>query len=527
MIFFGANDGMIHAVDARTGYEVWAFIPYNLLPKLRTLSDGQPVEQFDYFVDSSPKIAEVKLERRLAQPAAHRPGPRRHVLPGLRRDRGGHGRRAGGRRPVGGERAAQPVRHARRVDRRSSGRSRTTRASTRPTPRPSPSPTGRPAGKFKMFGDLKATATYAEKTVGFTLVGPGGRSAECRPLDQRRDRRLRLLPGRRVADSGRGAAAPKAGNALYLINADTGKLVGNAVAAAASGGTGCVTVGRRQQRAEERAAGRSDRGRRQRQPHRQQGLPRRHRRQVLALQLHRHRGDHQTADDRHRRSRSTRRRRCSSSAARTSTCSSRPAATSCRPRAPGGTGTFKLYGLKDSTAGAASTIKFAQNLATVSNIGGSGDRRTALDLALGRRRHRVLHDDHEAATTPCADFTANLYAVTYAGGAAYDADGNGKIDKNESPVAKTLAGRATAPFIVDQHLYVGTTGVPARTVARQSRSSATPRTSTTASARSACGSCRGGRSGSGGEDDPLQQLRRQVRDRARPVSEMPDPRRQG
>ena len=61
MIFFGANDGMIHAIDARTGYEVWAFIPYNLLPKLRALYDGQPVEQFDYFVDSSPKLAEVKV----------------------------------------------------------------------------------------------------------------------------------------------------------------------------------------------------------------------------------------------------------------------------------------------------------------------------------------------------------------------------------------------------------------------------------------------------------------------------------
>jgi hypothetical protein len=61
IIFFGANDGMIHAVDARTGFEVWAFIPYNLLPKLRTLLDGQPVQQFDYFVDSSPKIAEVKI----------------------------------------------------------------------------------------------------------------------------------------------------------------------------------------------------------------------------------------------------------------------------------------------------------------------------------------------------------------------------------------------------------------------------------------------------------------------------------
>ena len=61
ILFFGANDGMIHAVDARTGFEVWAFIPYNLLPKLKTLLDGQPVEQFDFFVDSSPKIAEVKL----------------------------------------------------------------------------------------------------------------------------------------------------------------------------------------------------------------------------------------------------------------------------------------------------------------------------------------------------------------------------------------------------------------------------------------------------------------------------------
>jgi len=71
MIFFGANDGMVHAVDARTGYEVWAFVPFNLLPKLRTLVDGQSVERFDYFVDSSPKIAEVKS----------RPGGRIEPLP--------------------------------------------------------------------------------------------------------------------------------------------------------------------------------------------------------------------------------------------------------------------------------------------------------------------------------------------------------------------------------------------------------------------------------------------------------------
>jgi hypothetical protein len=48
--------------------------------------------------------------------------------------------------------------------------------------------------------------------------------------------------------------------------------------------------------------------------------------------------------------------------------------------------------------------------------------------------------------------------MTYAGGAAYDTNNNGKIDNNESTIVKALAGRATSPFIVDQHLYVGTSG---------------------------------------------------------------------
>ena len=44
MIFVGANDGMLHAIDGRTGLEVWAFIPYNLLPKLQTLRFGQSID---------------------------------------------------------------------------------------------------------------------------------------------------------------------------------------------------------------------------------------------------------------------------------------------------------------------------------------------------------------------------------------------------------------------------------------------------------------------------------------------------
>ncbi len=61
LILVGANDGMLHAIDARTGIEVWAFIPFNLLPKLRALRSGQSMDAFNYYVDSSPKIADVKV----------------------------------------------------------------------------------------------------------------------------------------------------------------------------------------------------------------------------------------------------------------------------------------------------------------------------------------------------------------------------------------------------------------------------------------------------------------------------------
>jgi hypothetical protein len=62
IVWIGANDGMFHAIDARLGIEVWAYIPFNLLPKLYTLASGQPVGDFRYFVDGSPKIADVKID---------------------------------------------------------------------------------------------------------------------------------------------------------------------------------------------------------------------------------------------------------------------------------------------------------------------------------------------------------------------------------------------------------------------------------------------------------------------------------
>lgn len=62
MIWVGANDGMLHGIDARLGVEVWAFVPFNMLPKLGALRKGQPVGDFLFTVDGSPKVADVKID---------------------------------------------------------------------------------------------------------------------------------------------------------------------------------------------------------------------------------------------------------------------------------------------------------------------------------------------------------------------------------------------------------------------------------------------------------------------------------
>jgi Tfp pilus tip-associated adhesin PilY1 len=75
--------------------------------------------------------------------------------------------------------------------------------------------------------------------------------------------------------------------------------------------------------------------------------------------------------------------------------------------------------------------------------------------------------------TPCTPFSATLYAFTFIGGPAYDTNGDGRLTtgssggggkkggsgstSGDSVKVATIAGeRATAPFIVDQHLVFGT-----------------------------------------------------------------------
>ena len=67
VVIAGANDGMLHCFDVLTGEEVWGFIPYNLLPKLKNMwaVDGATGERYsarDIYVDGSPMVADVYID---------------------------------------------------------------------------------------------------------------------------------------------------------------------------------------------------------------------------------------------------------------------------------------------------------------------------------------------------------------------------------------------------------------------------------------------------------------------------------
>ncbi|MGB7294405.1 MAG: PilC/PilY family type IV pilus protein [Candidatus Aminicenantales bacterium] len=66
VIYVGANEGMLHCFDLVTGEERWAFIPYNLLPKLRNMWAVDTVNNSRYFahdvyVDGTPAVADVYI----------------------------------------------------------------------------------------------------------------------------------------------------------------------------------------------------------------------------------------------------------------------------------------------------------------------------------------------------------------------------------------------------------------------------------------------------------------------------------
>ena len=61
IVWVGTNAGILEAIDGRLGVEVWGFIPMNLLPKLKALRLGQGFTTFEYTMDGSAKLSDVRV----------------------------------------------------------------------------------------------------------------------------------------------------------------------------------------------------------------------------------------------------------------------------------------------------------------------------------------------------------------------------------------------------------------------------------------------------------------------------------
>lgn len=56
-VYFGGNDGMLHAINTETGAERWAYVPSHVMPNMRILADTN--YQHRYYVDGSPTAADI------------------------------------------------------------------------------------------------------------------------------------------------------------------------------------------------------------------------------------------------------------------------------------------------------------------------------------------------------------------------------------------------------------------------------------------------------------------------------------
>ena len=80
VVYVGANDGMLHAFDSKTGAELWAFIPPTMLQSLRSMVSAKANSSHGiYGVDGSPVIKDIYYGNRW----------RTILLGGM--GRGGHG----------------------------------------------------------------------------------------------------------------------------------------------------------------------------------------------------------------------------------------------------------------------------------------------------------------------------------------------------------------------------------------------------------------------------------------------------
>ncbi|MBI5918850.1 MAG: PQQ-binding-like beta-propeller repeat protein [Nitrosomonadales bacterium] len=59
VVYVAANDGMLHAFNADTGAELWAYLPKMVMPNLYLLAEQNYAVNHRYFVDGSPAVMDV------------------------------------------------------------------------------------------------------------------------------------------------------------------------------------------------------------------------------------------------------------------------------------------------------------------------------------------------------------------------------------------------------------------------------------------------------------------------------------
>jgi type IV pilus assembly protein PilY1 len=61
MVYVGANDGMLHAFNASTGMEVWAYVPTPVMSNMYKLANAGYATGHQYFVDGAPVVGDIKV----------------------------------------------------------------------------------------------------------------------------------------------------------------------------------------------------------------------------------------------------------------------------------------------------------------------------------------------------------------------------------------------------------------------------------------------------------------------------------
>jgi type IV pilus assembly protein PilY1 len=59
LLYAPANDGMLHAFDATTGNELWAFVPKFVMPNMYKLANTGYANNHSYFVDGTPVVGDI------------------------------------------------------------------------------------------------------------------------------------------------------------------------------------------------------------------------------------------------------------------------------------------------------------------------------------------------------------------------------------------------------------------------------------------------------------------------------------